>query len=113
MSDADLIGLGLNQHLLECPHCKKQTVHKWPGSMILFASAKCIHAARIFSSRLTSRRLGFEARTCASLLVLHTRCQGPLIAGDAVSGVPAFLLYKASVKGHRQESPWHMNLCLH
>jgi transposase-like protein len=58
MSDADLIGLGLNQHLLECPHCKKQTVHKWPGSMILFASAKCIHCGQDFLIALNKPKTG-------------------------------------------------------
>jgi len=48
MSDADLIDLSDNRHLLTCPHCKKQTAHRHVGSVILFATTKCTHCGQEF-----------------------------------------------------------------
>jgi hypothetical protein len=46
--DLDLIDLGLDRHEIECPLCKKQTIHNWPGKVILFAQAKCTNCAGQF-----------------------------------------------------------------
>jgi hypothetical protein len=43
MAKHDLIDFALDRHEIECPHCKKQTIHNWPGKIILFAHAKCIN----------------------------------------------------------------------
>jgi transposase-like protein len=48
MSEVDLIHLGFDKHLIKCPHCQKQTVHPWSGTMILFSPAKCAHCGRAF-----------------------------------------------------------------
>jgi transposase-like protein len=48
MPEDDSIDLGLNKHLINCPHCQKQTVHPWSGSTILFSPAKCAHCGRDF-----------------------------------------------------------------
>jgi hypothetical protein len=45
MSD---IRLDLAVHDLACPHCEKLTQHSWPGSKILFSSAKCQHCGMDF-----------------------------------------------------------------
>ncbi len=61
MPEDDVIGLGFHQHLLKCPHCQEQTVHHWPGTMILFAKAKCTHCGRDFLIALNqARRSGAE-----------------------------------------------------
>jgi hypothetical protein len=31
MSEANLIALDFDQHEMQCPHCKQQTVHHSPG----------------------------------------------------------------------------------
>jgi hypothetical protein len=46
--DLDVIDLGLDRHEIECPLCKKQTIHNWPGKVILFAQAKCTNCAGQF-----------------------------------------------------------------
>jgi transposase-like protein len=48
MSEADLIALDLDKHEMQCPHCKKQTVHHSPGKMILIATVKCTHCGGEF-----------------------------------------------------------------
>jgi hypothetical protein len=48
MSDTDLIPLDLPSHLIECPHCEKETVHHSAGPMILFSPAKCVNCGRDF-----------------------------------------------------------------
>ena len=57
MSDGELINLDFNRHLIQCPHCQKQTVHHCPGDMILFATAKCAHCGRAFLIALNKPRL--------------------------------------------------------
>ncbi len=44
----DLVALDFVKHKLQCPHCEKRTVYRWPGRMILFATVKCAHCARRF-----------------------------------------------------------------
>jgi hypothetical protein len=39
---------GFDKHELECPHCQKRTPLLWPGSTILFATAKCEHCSKEF-----------------------------------------------------------------
>jgi transposase-like protein len=56
MSEGDLVNLGFDRHLVQCPHCKKQVVHKWPGNMILFATAKCTHCDKEFVITLNEPR---------------------------------------------------------
>jgi transcription elongation factor Elf1 len=56
MSESDLINLDFNRHLIQCPHCQKQTVHHCPGDMILFATAKCAHCGREFLIALNKPR---------------------------------------------------------
>ncbi len=46
--DLPLMGLGLDRHRIECPHCQKQTVRFWPGKMILFARMGCKHCSMEF-----------------------------------------------------------------
>jgi len=58
MSDGDLIDLDANNHLIRCPHCQKQMVHKCPGGMILFAPAKCLHCGREFVIALNKPQTG-------------------------------------------------------
>jgi transposase-like protein len=55
--DLDLIDLGLEKHEIECPLCKKQTIHNWPGKIILFAQAKCTHCAGQFLIAMNQPRL--------------------------------------------------------
>jgi DNA-directed RNA polymerase subunit RPC12/RpoP len=57
MSEGDLIDLDFNRHEIECPHCQQQTVHHWPGNMILFATAKCTHCGREFLIAMNEPRL--------------------------------------------------------
>jgi transposase-like protein len=57
MSEGELINLGLNKHLIECPHCKKQIVHNWPGEKILFAKAKCASCNREFVIAMNRPRI--------------------------------------------------------
>jgi transcription elongation factor Elf1 len=45
MSD---IRLDLAVHEFACPHCEKWTQHSWPGSTILFSTAKCQHCGMEF-----------------------------------------------------------------
>jgi len=40
--------LDLAIHELACPHCHKQTQHSWPGTTILFSTAKCAHCGMEF-----------------------------------------------------------------
>jgi transposase-like protein len=56
MQDDDLIEIGPNKHLIQCPHCQKQTVHQWPGETILFSTAKCMHCGRGFVIALNQPR---------------------------------------------------------
>lgn len=56
MSEGDLIDLRLDKHLIRCPHCQKQMVHNWPGTMILFAAAKCTHCGKNFLIALNEAR---------------------------------------------------------
>jgi transposase-like protein len=57
MSEGDIINLGFERHLIQCPHCQRQTVHNSPGKMILFATAKCTHCGREFLIALNKPRL--------------------------------------------------------
>jgi|HubBroStandDraft_4_1064222.scaffolds.fasta_scaffold54362_3 transcription elongation factor Elf1 len=45
MSD---IRLDFAVHEFACPHCEKQTQYSWPGSTILFSTAKCQHCGMEF-----------------------------------------------------------------
>jgi hypothetical protein len=56
MSEVGLVNIGLVRHLIRCPHCEKQIVHNWPGSMILFATAKCLHCGKGFLIALNRPR---------------------------------------------------------
>jgi transposase-like protein len=56
MPEIDLIELRLNRHLIECPHCQEQTVHNWPGTVILFSPAKCTHCGKRFVIALNQPR---------------------------------------------------------
>jgi len=58
MSDVDLITLGLDRHDITCPHCQKQTTHDWPGTTILFATAKCMHCGNKFLIALNEPQSG-------------------------------------------------------
>jgi len=40
--------LDFDLHELACPRCAKQTRHAWPGSTILFSTAKCEHCGEEF-----------------------------------------------------------------
>jgi transcription elongation factor Elf1 len=39
---------GFEKHEFLCPHCQHQTPHFWPGSTVLFATAKCEHCSQEF-----------------------------------------------------------------
>jgi len=56
MSEDDLIDFGSSKHLITCPHCQKQTVHRWSGTMILFSPAKCAYCGRAFVIALNQPR---------------------------------------------------------
>jgi len=56
MPEVDLIELGFDRHLIKCPHCQKQSVHDWPGTMILFSPAKCTHCDKQFVIALNEPR---------------------------------------------------------
>lgn len=57
MSEGNLIQLSPHRHSIKCPHCQKQTVHHWPGNMILFAPAKkCANCGREFLIALNKPR---------------------------------------------------------
>jgi len=56
MPEADLIDLSPEKHLIRCPHCQKQMVHNWPGTMILFATPKCVHCGKNFLIALNEAR---------------------------------------------------------
>ncbi|MGA2980611.1 MAG: hypothetical protein ABSD76_13560 [Terriglobales bacterium] len=61
MSEGDLINLGFDKHLIKCPHCQKQAIHQWSGTMILFSPAKCAHCGREFVIALNQPRPGPES----------------------------------------------------
>ena len=42
------VSLGFDRHETKCPHCQEQTEHFSPGSMILFARARCVHCGSEF-----------------------------------------------------------------
>ncbi len=48
MPEDELIALDCEKHELQCPHCKKPTVHDSPGKIILFAAARCMHCGQDF-----------------------------------------------------------------
>jgi len=48
LPENDLLDLRVDKHLITCPHCLKQIVHHWSGTMILFSPAKCVHCRRNF-----------------------------------------------------------------
>jgi transposase-like protein len=56
MLEADVIQLGSVQHLIQCPHCEKQAVQKWFGTMILYTAAKCKNCGREFVIALNETR---------------------------------------------------------
>jgi transposase-like protein len=58
MSEVDLIHFGFDKHLIKCPHCQKQIVHLWSGTMILFSPAKCAYCDREFIIALNQPRRG-------------------------------------------------------
>jgi transposase-like protein len=60
MSEVDLIHFGFDKHLIKCPHCQKQVVLPWSGTMILFSPAKCAHCAREFVIALNQPRPGSD-----------------------------------------------------
>jgi hypothetical protein len=57
MAKRDLIDFALDSHEIECPHCKKQTIHNWPGKIILFAQTKCINCEGLFLIAMNQPRL--------------------------------------------------------
>jgi transposase-like protein len=56
MPEVDVIELGLNRHFIQCPHCQKQAILRWPGIMILFSNFKCTHCGRDFVIALNQPR---------------------------------------------------------
>ena len=46
--DSPLLDLCFHKHQIKCPHCKKQTMHSWPGKLILFSTAECSRCAMEF-----------------------------------------------------------------
>ncbi|MGA2425027.1 MAG: hypothetical protein ABSG07_13570 [Terriglobales bacterium] len=48
MSEDATINFDFDRHLITCPHCQKQSVHPWSGTMILFSPAKCTYCGRQF-----------------------------------------------------------------
>ena len=40
--------LDFDKHEIICPHCQKETVHFWPGRVILFGKAKCMYCEEEF-----------------------------------------------------------------
>ncbi len=56
MPELEVIELVFDRHVIQCPHCQKETVHPWPGSMILFAGFRCNHCGRDFVIALNQAR---------------------------------------------------------
>jgi len=56
MPEDDLIDLVFDRHLIKCPHCQKQSVHSWSGTMILFSPVKCSHCSQEFVIALNQPR---------------------------------------------------------
>jgi hypothetical protein len=52
----ELIPIGPKLHLVTCPYCEKQSVHPWPGAVILFSSKQCDHCTRTFVIALNQSR---------------------------------------------------------
>jgi DNA-directed RNA polymerase subunit RPC12/RpoP len=98
MSDVDVITLGLDRHDIKCPHCQKQTTHDWPGTTILFATAKCMHCGNKFLIALNdpsqackqNPRLQLSLTPCGNsvtpVVVLHN--QASMETGDSVATCP-------------------------
>jgi DNA-directed RNA polymerase subunit RPC12/RpoP len=58
MSELDVIPLALSRNEIKCPHCHEQTIHNWPGTTILFATAKCMHCGNQFLIALNEPKSG-------------------------------------------------------
>jgi len=58
MSEVDLINVGFDKHLIKCPHCQKQTIYPWSGTMILFSPTRCAHCGREFVIAMNQPRQG-------------------------------------------------------
>ena len=57
MPEDELIALDFEKHELQCPHCKKPTVHDSPGKIILPATARCAHCGQDFLIALDKPRI--------------------------------------------------------
>jgi len=57
MPEIEVIEFAFDRHVMPCPHCEKETIIRWPGSMILFAHIKCDHCGRDFLIALNQPRV--------------------------------------------------------